>query len=591
MSENLARWKNPKDVMKMHTMRKGRRANPKSGNVETKKTFRIFRDSHSVTNTHGTGKRKNPFSCQFASSKRKRIRDENNGHSPKKVLVETNQNLFNVLSPKKNLFKHQQTQKNIEVKSDENLLCENVVFQNTNDRTDDKCDLLQVLPIDWSLKVKARVTSSSSLAWCTQVKTLEEAQGVTAHVHCTDQFISGEEKVAFLSYCHHWVHPNLPWLPVFPRIVSDVRISTSSMSLPSEIQCALHKDWMASFSSVFHQLRSEMCPYFYMCTHQFTVLFCAPGVHGESMSALLSPTTRGFREALHNEGILFTMPNLDKSQKDSPGCRDPDKLADITEEDTHNICLQSPDDDGICPDDDGISPDDDCDVLHTDEGASVWLESMGLDKKHFPSLDPGKVKLQREGFRQVDSRPQSLVFVEGDQVQALFNFLLNCRTCTATSGPQAGLPPTLLSPVAFRGATLKPNMVRWSSSKMINSSGLKKEQHILEICGPLLPHHVLNLTALLRRTQNTDVSFTFKTHETSAAFNVKHAGCLEKSGLHADVCRCLEKSCLHTDVRSCLEKSGLHADLRGCLAGSEGLQQMKAIKEATCSKHGFSYTV
>ena len=31
--------------------------------------------------------------------------------------------------------------------------------------------------------------------------------------------------------------------------------------------------------------------------------------------------------------------------------------------------------------------------FETDEGASGWLESIGLDKKEFPSLDPRKVKL------------------------------------------------------------------------------------------------------------------------------------------------------------------------------------------------------
>lgn len=34
---------------------------------------------------------------------------------------------------------------------------------------------------------------------------------------------------------------------------------------------------------------------------------------------------------------------------------------------------------------------DDC--FETDEGASGWLESIGLDKKEFPTLDPRKVKL------------------------------------------------------------------------------------------------------------------------------------------------------------------------------------------------------
>lgn len=62
---------------------------------------------------------------------------------------------------------------------------------------------------------------------------------------------------------------------------------------------------------------------------------------------------------------------------------------------------------------------------------------------------------QRECFRAIDNRPHSLVHVEGSNVQALFNFLLNWRSCVASSGPQTGLPPTILSPVGFRGATLK----------------------------------------------------------------------------------------------------------------------------------------
>jgi hypothetical protein len=32
---------------------------------------------------------------------------------------------------------------------------------------------------------------------------------------------------------------------------------------------------------------------------------------------------------------------------------------------------------------------------------------------------------------------------------------MNCKSSTATTGPLAGVPPTLLAPVAFHGATLK----------------------------------------------------------------------------------------------------------------------------------------
>ena len=61
----------------------------------------------------------------------------------------------------------------------------------------------------------------------------------------------------------------------------------------------------------------------------------------------------------------------------------------------------------------------------------------------------------REGYQVIDQRPESCVMVEGPDTHALLNYLLNCRSCFATTGSQCGLPPTVLAPVAFKGATLK----------------------------------------------------------------------------------------------------------------------------------------
>ena len=33
------------------------------------------------------------------------------------------------------------------------------------------------------------------------------------------------------------------------------------------------------------------------------------------------------------------------------------------------------------------------DIMQSDDGAHTWLEDLGLDKSHFRSLDPNKVKL------------------------------------------------------------------------------------------------------------------------------------------------------------------------------------------------------
>lgn len=58
-----------------------------------------------------------------------------------------------------------------------------------------------------------------------------------------------------------------------------------------------------SFTSAFHMVLYSHCPYFYLCTPNFTALFRAAGVAGEkNPHVLIAPTTRGFREALKNEG-------------------------------------------------------------------------------------------------------------------------------------------------------------------------------------------------------------------------------------------------------------------------------------------------
>lgn len=58
-----------------------------------------------------------------------------------------------------------------------------------------------------------------------------------------------------------------------------------------------------SLTSLYSLLKARLCPYFYLCSYQFTVLFRAAGLSGsKGITALLSPTTRGLREAMKAEG-------------------------------------------------------------------------------------------------------------------------------------------------------------------------------------------------------------------------------------------------------------------------------------------------
>lgn len=54
----------------------------------------------------------------------------------------------------------------------------------------------------------------------------------------------------------------------------------------------------------------------------------------------------------------------------------------------------------------------------------------------------------------VDHKPESVICVKGLHTFTLINFFINWKGVVASSGSQAGLPPTLLAPSAFRGATM-----------------------------------------------------------------------------------------------------------------------------------------
>lgn len=115
--------------------------------------------------------------------------------------------------------------------------------------------------------------------------------------------------IRFHQCCLIWQHPSLPWLELFPRSAGKVSATLASNVSIANNQCmkdALHREWCDSFRSLFYLLRARQCPYFYICANTFTVLFRAAGICGLSeIHALLTPTTRGFRQSLKQEGEKF----------------------------------------------------------------------------------------------------------------------------------------------------------------------------------------------------------------------------------------------------------------------------------------------
>ncbi|XP_052015103.1 protein downstream neighbor of Son isoform X2 [Apodemus sylvaticus] len=372
------------------------------------------------------------------------------------------------------------------------------------------------LPVDWSIKTRLLFTSSLPFSWADHLKAQEEAQGLVQHCRATevtlpqaiqDPRLSTTLRCAFQQTLVYWLHPAFPWLPLFPRIGAYRKMTakTSPWTADETLQHDLMSDWSVSFTSLYNLLRTKLCPFFYVCSYQFTVLFRAAGLAGNSViTALISPTTRGLREAMRNE-----------------------------EESGHKKKVREP----------SLEYEEEQAGSEEDEEESLsWLEEIGVQDQ-IKKPDVISIKLRKEKHEvQMDHRPESVVLVKGLDTFKLLNFLINCKSLVATSGAQAGLPPTLLSPVAFRGASMQMLKARSINVKTQALSGYR-DKFSLELTGPIMPHALHSMTMLLRSSQRGSFSAGFYAHEPTAVFNV---------GLSLD--KDLDRKVADKDLANC----GLH---------------------------------
>nr|XP_023958510.2 LOW QUALITY PROTEIN: protein downstream neighbor of Son [Chrysemys picta bellii] len=386
-------------------------------------------------------------------------------------------------------------------------------------------------PADWSIKTRLLFTSSQPFTWAEHLKAQEEAQGFAQHCRATsinfpqsiqEPKLSTELRCAFQQSLIYWLHPSLPWLQLFPRIGADRKIAgkTSLWSHDETLQQVLMSEWSVSFTSLYNLLKAKLCPYFYVCTYQFTVLFRAAGLAGSDViTAVISPTTRGLREAMRNEGIEFSLPLVEetrsKTQKNSETNLDTEVNSPETGKNTEDGEEQ------------GVS----------DDESFSWLEEMGVQDK-IKKPDAISIKLRKEKNEvQVDHKPESVALVKGTNTFMLLNFLINCKSLVAAAGPQAGLPPTLLSPVAFRGATMQMLKARSINVKTPVHS-CYNDIFSLEITGPVMPHCLHTLTMLLKSAQRGAFSAVLYTHEPTAVFNTNTERILNKETMWKDLTKC-----------------------------------------------------
>ena len=269
------------------------RPRPKSKNVSTKRT--------------------NPFQCGLKENKRQK--------SDESDTSKNDFSLFKVIRDKNSAFSIKNGDSIDSTKTAFDLeLQDSAMSTNSSDGkstipTDKEsyntnCSCADV-PTDWALKTKLKFKSDTSFSWCTNLKTSQSSKAIVDFVRCTttqeniSDNIENEEqlKIAFRKNLSNWVHPNIPLIPSFP--VSEAVLqqkNSSNICKDDGIRTALMKSWIHSFQSVFTLTRSGFCPYFYFCCQSFTALFVSCGIMEPEMTAIITPTTKGFRELIQKDG-------------------------------------------------------------------------------------------------------------------------------------------------------------------------------------------------------------------------------------------------------------------------------------------------
>ncbi|XP_076257801.1 humpty dumpty [Rhynchophorus ferrugineus] len=481
-------WQHPKDVLKLHKLKLKKKAlqNRINGNLAVKTDNNLGNKSAAFENVLNGRKRKNPFVKEQCDQTKKVKNDE------EFLDAGTDQTLFKLLN-----FTDSPDPANRSYTSF------NGVLEKIEKADEEPVEIVKATgkawcPIDWTLKRKMRLISLKPFPWNHKLKISEEASGVTSFSRCLDMEssestldISPNSK--FHQCCLYWQHPFLPWLSLFPRSSSKTGASDINMSAYPSVKNSLHQSWTDSFRSLFQLIRTRQCPYFYVCANSFTVLFRAAGLLSYTdVHAIITPTTRGFRHMLRQEEIEFTMP-LKNTRTSDQGYETLDsELGQTGESDVNS------------------KNDDDFDEEDTPD--EEWLKKMGINSDDIKQINYTQARIIHKNECEVDNSDQSLVLIDGVEVNGFFNFLINCKSIIAPTGALAGIPPTLLAPVSFHGATLSSLKVR---ENKIHDEGT--DYYSLELLGPILPttvHNILNINA-----PDHSLSIMFSDVESTSSFS------------------------------------------------------------------------
>eukprot|EP00040_Diaphanoeca_grandis_P006317 m.36951 g.36951 ORF g.36951 m.36951 type:complete len:572 (+) comp17529_c0_seq1:497-2212(+) len=352
------------------------------------------------------------------------------------------------------------------------------------------------IPMDWSIKHHLRFTSEASFDWTKRMKGTDKAHGLTHFVRSNHRTsVKSDLPAANLSSTFHnaglyYVHPGQPWARAF-RDKMSMYIDESKVDAEELAYLDLvNSEWTAAFTSAYQSLQNNLCPYFYVSSNKFVVLFRARGIGGaDEVSAIISRSSRGLRASLEREEVPFEIPLVPEYAAQRLGRAQAEaQLAKLEEDETGPYKLQT------------------------------------------------KISAELSSSRH-DGSYKSLLTFKG--VHALFEYLLN-RKYARQSSIRLLEPPTLYSCAEFLNCTLKSMKVKFCGTisrkkKISGRSNASETYHCLELEGVCLPHSFTKLYNAFNVSQ--DQSFevvVLKNNQSTGALNYHSDDITTSSNLETD---------------------------------------------------------
>eukprot|EP00743_Colponemidia_sp_Colp-15_P001070 GILK01001181.1.p1 GENE.GILK01001181.1~~GILK01001181.1.p1 ORF type:complete len:494 (-),score=91.79 GILK01001181.1:325-1806(-) len=338
------------------------------------------------------------------------------------------------------------------------------------------------IPWDWTLKTSIRIETNMPVDWSMYPSAEAECLALKDFVQNT----SSATAFPHLELAILWQQGLLSWcFPSVPPPPDASKAPRKSLTGGDLLNSSKFKDWLEAFRSIYYQLRSNTCPFFYYRLPRFTILFAwhnpsattstwgnsasgasfasafggmmggpsaaAGGAAGTGPSssqpvAIISRSTKGLRQLLDSAGITYTAPLLSDQSEPVDGFED--EPLDV-------------------------------------EGIRVVSRSNGAASNA--------------------SNPTSLLYCLGyAQVHALFDFL--CATYSKSLADNGELP-LLISPQPFLNASLRAAQITYigpvqsgSRDDVIRGSSEKRLSNRVQIEGWILPSSVNKLLQTLDRT-------------------------------------------------------------------------------------------